>query len=172
PALAGASGAARSRPRVDPNLNQRQAAGGTGGGTGAELTLEKADFDAFEARLGDVQNAYGRNDINALGDRTTPEMLSYFAEELAANTSKGVRNEVSAPKLLQGDLAEAWREAGGEYASVAMRYAVIDVEVDVASGRVVSGSRTEPVEVTEIWTFRRGKGEKAEDWVLSAIQQA
>ena len=64
-------------------------------------------------------------------------MLSYFAEELDANKKKGLRNEVSSPKLLQGDLAEAWREADGEYATVAMRYSIIDATVEAASGRVV-----------------------------------
>lgn len=172
PAMAGASGAARSRPRADENVNLRQAAGGSGFGASPALALDKADFEAFEARLGEIQSAYGRNDIDALGDRTTPEMLSYFAEELAANTSRGVRNEVSGAKLLQGDLSEAWREASGEYATVAMRYAVMDAEVEAATGRVVAGSRTEPTEVTELWTFRRGANGKPGDWVLSAIQQA
>jgi predicted lipid-binding transport protein (Tim44 family) len=97
-------------------------------------------------------------------------MLSYFAGELDANAKEGLRFEVSEPKLLQGDLAEAWREADGEYATVAMRYAMIDATVD-ASGRVVSGSREEPQEVTEVWTFRRPIGGTAAQWELSAIQQ-
>jgi predicted lipid-binding transport protein (Tim44 family) len=53
-----------------------------------------------------------------------------------------------------------------------MRYALIDAEIDVATGRVISGSRTEPAEVTEVWTFRRGRDGTASDWELSAIQQA
>lgn len=172
PAMAGTSGAVSGRPRPNDNAHLRQAAGGNGFGARPDLTLGKADFDTFEARLGEVQAAYGRNDIDALGDRTTPEMLSYFAEELATNTARGVRNEVSGAKLLQGDLAEAWREASGEYATVAMRYAVLDADVDIASGRVLAGSRTDPTEVTELWTFRRGTNGKPGDWVLSAIQQA
>lgn len=164
---AGASGAAR-RGLQDAALR----AGNGLGGSGAALEVGPADFDAFEARLGDIQAAYGRNDLTALGDMATPEMLSYFAEELAANAKQGIRNEVSSAKLLQGDLAEAWREAGGEYATVAMRYAIIDADVEAATGRVVSGSLTEPVEVTEVWTFRRRTGGTPKDWELSAIQQA
>ena len=45
-----------------------------------------------------------------------------------------------------------------------------DAMVD-GSGRVVSGSRTSPQEVTEIWTFRRPRGGDASQWELSAIQQ-
>ena len=99
-------------------------------------------------------------------------MLSQIEEELDANARRGLRNEIGDPKLLQGDLSEAWREASGEYATVAMRYALTDAMVETASGRVVSGSTTQPEEVTEVWTFRRPRGGTARDWKLSAIQQA
>ena len=37
-------------------------------------------------------------------------------------------------RLLQGDLAEAWREGGREYATLAMRFSMIDATRD-PSGR-------------------------------------
>lgn len=164
PALAGASGI-RSRPAS--NVDYRL--GANGGGSSA-LTIGQQDYDAFERLLGEIQLAYGRGDQRALGESVTPEMLSYFTQELETNKKNGLRNEVSGPKLLQGDLAEAWREGSDEYATVAMRFSLMDVTVD-GSGRVVSGSRTAPQEVTEIWTFRRPKGGVARQWELSAIQQ-
>jgi predicted lipid-binding transport protein (Tim44 family) len=93
--------------------------------------------------------------------------MSYFADDLAANASRGVVNEVSDVKLLQGDLAESWREGFTDYATVAMRFSLADVTIDRASGRIVEGSRT-PTEVTELWTFRRDRGGR---WLVSAIQQ-
>jgi predicted lipid-binding transport protein (Tim44 family) len=69
-------------------------------------------------------------------------------------------------KLLQGDLAEAWREGDSEYATVAMRFALTDRMVERASGRTVEGGT--PSEVTELWTFMRARGGA---WLLSAIQQ-
>jgi predicted lipid-binding transport protein (Tim44 family) len=75
-------------------------------------------------------------------------------------------------KLLQGDLAEAWHEAGSDYATVAMRFAIVDATVDRATGRVVSGDRNTPQEVTEIWTFRRDDRDPKQGWQLSAIQQS
>jgi predicted lipid-binding transport protein (Tim44 family) len=93
-------------------------------------------------------------------------MLSYYAEELAANASRGVRNEISDVTLLQGDLAEAWREGDDEYATVAMHYRQNDALVDRDSGKVVDGSGVE--EGTEYWTFRRAQGGP---WMVSAIQQ-
>ena len=64
-------------------------------------------------------------------------MLSYFSEDLATNASKGVVNRVSDVKLLQGDLAEAWREGDTDYATVAMRYSLNDQMLDRDSGRMV-----------------------------------
>jgi predicted lipid-binding transport protein (Tim44 family) len=140
----------------------------------ADLEVRPADLDAFERLLGEIQTAYGRNDVKALETRATPEMLSYFAQQLSDNAARGVRNEVSGVKLLQGDLAEAWREGNLDYATVAMRFSLVDATVEVASGRVVDGSRSEPQEVTELWTFVRSsapRGGQPASWELSAIQQ-
>lgn len=168
PALAGAS-AGGARPAGDANV-YRTAAARTGGAP--ELAIEGGDFNRFEQLLKEIQLAYANSDINKLGERVTPEMLSNLARELDDNKRRGLSNDLSEPKLLKGDLSEAWREAGGEYATVAMRYEIIDAMVDVKSGRVVDGSTTEPQEVTELWTFWRPVGGKAQQWELSAIQQA
>jgi predicted lipid-binding transport protein (Tim44 family) len=155
---------------------QRSALGGLGGsGLGggsaapatAPLELKREDFDAFERLLGETQAAYGREDLAALRSRVTPEMLSYYAEELSENASRGVINELSDVKLLQGDLAESWREGDKEYATVAMRYSLRDRYVDRATGRAADGN-DQPQEVTEVWTFTRAPGGS---WLVSAVQQ-
>jgi predicted lipid-binding transport protein (Tim44 family) len=148
-------------------LGAGSAPGGASAAGGDQVGIKPNDFDAFERLLGEIQAAFGAEDLGALRARVTPEMLSYFAEDLAQNTSRGVVNHVSDVHLLQGDLAEAWREGGTDYATVAMRFSLIDRTVDRASGRLVEGSDS-PVEVTEVWTFRRAPGGA---WVLSAIQQ-
>jgi predicted lipid-binding transport protein (Tim44 family) len=146
--------------------------GGAAAGATAPLQIGSADFDAFERLLGEIQTAYSREDEEALGELTTPEMLSYFSRDLADYARKGVRNEVSDVKLLQGDLAEAWQEGGSDYATVAMRFALRDALVERATGRTLSGNDLE--EATEVWTFRRDHNRPAEGrqgWQLSAIQQ-
>jgi predicted lipid-binding transport protein (Tim44 family) len=142
--------------------------GGVGGSAPNEVPLEvkPQDFDAFERLLGEIQTAYGIEDLAALRQRMTPEMLSYYAEELAKNAGRGVVNQLSNVKLLQGDLAEAWSEADDQYATVAMRYSLDDRMVDRANGRVVED--TSGQQLTELWTFRRALGG---NWVLSALQQ-
>ena len=103
---------------------------------------------------------------------STPEMLSYFSKDLADNAQKGVRNEVSGAIFLDGDLSEAWQEAGSDYATVAMKYSLIDAMVEKSSGHIIAGDRTVPQEVTETWTFRRDHRDMARGWEISAIQQA
>jgi len=146
--------------------------GGFGGGAAAPVAepieVKPEDFDTFEKLLGDVQTAYGREDLAALKPHLTPEMLSYYAEELSENASRGVVNQLSDVKLLQGDLSEAWREGDKEYASVAMRYSLVDRYVDRATGKAADGNDA-PQEATEVWTFARARGG---NWLLSAIQQA
>ncbi len=172
----------RSQPAVasgpslrDYNSGSRGAQFGFGGGSGAapagrasgadEVGLTPDDFNAFERILDEVQTAYGGEDLGRLRARATPEMVSYFSEEMAVNASTGVINRISDVKLLQGDLAEAWREGDTDYATVAMRYSLNDQTVERDSGRVVQGG---PEEATEVWTFMRARGG---NWLVSAIQQ-
>ena len=130
-----------------------------------EVGLTPDDFNTFERLLGEVQAAFGKEDLNALRSLATPEMVSYFSADLADYASRGMVVRISDVKLLQGDLSEAWREDATDYATVAMRYAINDQTVERASGRLVEGG---PMEITEVWTFMRSRGGA---WLLSAIQQ-
>src|ERR1700716_667529 len=149
---------------------QRNFRTGTGFGLGsgaAPLELLPADYEAFERLLGEVQGAWSNEDVAKLHTLATPEMVSYFTKDLAENKARNEINKVSAVKLLQGDLAEAWREGDTDYASVAMRFSLVDKTTERATGRLVAGSE-QPTEATEVWTFVRPRGA---NWELSAIQQ-
>jgi predicted lipid-binding transport protein (Tim44 family) len=143
---------------------------GTGFGLGsgsAPLEIVPADYEAFERLLGEIQAAWSNEDVARLHTLATPEMVSYFTRDLEANKAENTINKVFDVKLLQGDLAEAWREGDTDYASVAMRYSLVDKTTDRSTGRLVAGS-DQPAEVTEVWTFIRPRGA---NWELSAIQQ-
>jgi predicted lipid-binding transport protein (Tim44 family) len=131
------------------------------------VQLGQADFAAFEQSLKDVQAAWSRRDLQAMQNLATMEMVSYFADDLADHQSRGVQNTVSDVRLVKGDLAESWREGNREYATVAMRFSMVDVTRN-AAGHVVDGNPNQPVDVTELWTFVRSSGGR---WMLSAIQQ-
>jgi len=153
---------------ASPGYKAQGGYAGSGAAPGGAITIGAADYDTFERLLGEIEIAHGAEDLNALRQRATPEMVSYLADELAQNASNGIVNRISDVKLLQGDLAEAWREGDTEYATVAMRYGLKDSYVERTSGRVVDGDAEHPTEVTELWTFRRNHGGA---WLLSAIQQ-
>jgi predicted lipid-binding transport protein (Tim44 family) len=132
------------------------------------IAIGAEDYQQFEQLLKGVQAAWSAHDLNGLQAMTTPEMVSYFADQLSEQVSRGVRNTVTDVSLVSGDLSQAWSEQGRDYATVAMRFSMIDTTRD-AAGRVVDGSANEHVTATEIWTFVRSRGGH---WILSAIQQA
>jgi predicted lipid-binding transport protein (Tim44 family) len=145
-----------------------RSASGFGLGSGsAPLEIGPADYEAFERLLGEIQAAWAKEDIAKLRTLASPEMVSYIDDDLAEHKSRNQTNLVSGVKLLQGDLAEAWREGDTDFASVAMRYALVDKTIDNATGRLVKGSDA-PTEATEVWTFLRSRGG---GWELSGIQQ-
>jgi predicted lipid-binding transport protein (Tim44 family) len=131
------------------------------------IAIGPGDYQQFEQLLKGIQAAWSAHDLNGLQAMATPEMVSYFADQLSEQVSRGVRNVVSDVNLVSGDLAQAWAEQGREYATVAMRFSMVDVTRD-AAGHLVDGSPNEHVTATEIWTFVRSLGGH---WILSAIQQ-
>ena len=144
--------------------------GPTGGARAAgppTIAIGEPDYQQFEQLLKGVQAAWSAHDLSGLQAMATPEMVSYFSEQLSAQVSRGVRNVVDDVTLVSGDLSQAWTEQGRDYATVAMRFSMVDVTRD-AAGRVVDGSPDEHVTATEIWTFVRSRGGH---WILSAIQQ-
>jgi predicted lipid-binding transport protein (Tim44 family) len=135
----------------------------------APVEITAADYQGFERTLVEVNAAWSKRDLTALRAVSTPEMVSYFAQDLRDLEARNWRNETRDVRLEQGDLSEAWHEDGEDYATVAMRFSLLDATFDNATNKVVEGSTTERQVVTEIWTFvRKGPGGR---WMLSAIQQ-
>ncbi|GEO87318.1 MULTISPECIES: Tim44 domain-containing protein [Alphaproteobacteria] len=175
---AGSGAAARSNAASGPGFQiPRIGGGGLAGAPSAavhkpsasadEIGIDQKDLGRFEGLLQEMQAAYANEDYAGLRRITTPEAMSYLAEELSDNATRGVKNEVRDVHLVQGDVSESWREDNVEYATVAMRYESIDVLRDRATGKVVSGDPDNLSESTEIWTFVRRPGT---DWQISAIQ--
>ena len=157
-------------PDAGPAPAQSSFRSGMGFGLGsgsAPLEILPADYAAFERLLGEIQAAWSNEDVAKLHTLATPEMVSYFSKDLEQNKASNDINKTSDVKLLQGDLAESWREGETDYASVAMRFSLVDKTLERGTGRLISGSDT-PVEATEVWTFARQRGGS---WELSAIQQ-
>jgi predicted lipid-binding transport protein (Tim44 family) len=139
---------------------------------GRDVTVGDADLNAFQSLHAAIQQAWGHADLAQLRQLATPEMLSYFSEELTRNSSQGVQNMVSNVSLVKAELTESWEEGDMEYATAYMRWTALDytVRIGVAPGpdALVSGDPRVPTEAEEVWTFVRRRGGH---WLLSAIQQ-
>ena len=169
PALAGMPNAhAREAQGMPPRDGMM---GGAMGGAAAissrPLEIAGADFETFGQRLVEINAAWSRQDLATLRRLSTPEMERYFAQDLSDLQARGWTNATRDVQLEAGDLSEAWTENGQDYATVAMRFSLVDVTTD-ATGKVVEGHPTERQTSTEMWTFTRRPGAQ---WVLSAIQQ-
>jgi predicted lipid-binding transport protein (Tim44 family) len=154
-------------PAQGQQTNYRSAMGFGLGSSAPPLEIKPEDYEAFERLLGDVQSAWSDEDVSRLERLATPEMASYFARDLADNKARNAANKVTGVKLLQGDLAESWREGDSDFATVALRFSLVDKTLDRNSGQVIAGG-DQPTEATEVWTFVRPRGA---NWELSAIQQ-
>ena len=164
PAMAGAGMGSFAR------MGQPAAGGMTGGGgvpAARPVAINPGDYQSFDRTLQEVQAAWSAEDMPRLQSLSTPEMVSYFGEQLAGLSSRGLRNTVTDVRLEQGDLSESWSEGDREYATVAMRFSMVDVTRD-STGRVVDGDPSARAMATELWTFVRAPGGR---WLLSAIQQ-
>jgi predicted lipid-binding transport protein (Tim44 family) len=163
-----ASAGAGPAPEPGAQTNYRSGLSGFGFGSSAPpLEIKPEDYEAFELLLGEIQAAWSDEDVGRLERLATPEMVSYFARDLADNKARNAVNKVTGVKLRQGDLAESWREGDADYATVALRFSLVDKTFDRNNGQMIAGS-DQPTEATEVWTFVRHRGG---NWELSAIQQ-
>lgn len=140
---------------------------------GQDTTVSDKDLNDFQAIHAAVQEAWSRGDLGRMRQLMTPEMLSYFSEEMTRNSSQGVQNIVSNVSLVKGDVSESWEEGDLQYATAYMRWSAVDyvVRLGAAPGeaqQIVSGDPRTPSEQEEVWTFVRRRGG---NWLLSAIQQ-
>jgi predicted lipid-binding transport protein (Tim44 family) len=171
-----AGGSSYSPFGYNPSASGPSAGGGYAGAapdSGSTIAITDEDYNAFSRLLVDIQTAWSRGDINALRRYMTPEMQSYFSEELSRNASDGVENRVEDVQFQNGALQQAWSEADIDYAQALMGWNAKDYYVrnDRNPGDrdyVAKGDPNQPVPAQELWTFMRRHGG---NWLLSAIQQ-
>ncbi len=140
---------------------------------GRDVNLGDADLQAFQQIHAAIQQAWSAGDLGSMRRLMTPEMLSYFSEELSRNASRGLHNIVGNVQLVKAELTEAWEEGDRQYATAFLRWRAIDYVQRLGAppgdrNALVSGDPRTPGEFEEVWTFFRPRGD---EWLLSAIQQ-
>jgi predicted lipid-binding transport protein (Tim44 family) len=140
---------------------------------GRDVNVADADLETFQRLHAAIQDAWSAGDLARMRPLMTPEMLGHFSEELARNSSRGLRNLVSDVQLVNGELTEAWEEGDLQFATAFLRWRAIDYVMRLGApvgdrNAIVGGDPRVSAEVEEVWTFVRRRGG---DWLLSAIQQ-
>ena len=117
-----------------------------------------------------IQAAWMARDMAPVRHLLTPEMHEHMHKECDRLRMERRMNRLEHLVVRSTAVTEAWQESGQDFVTVHVLTSLLDYTVDESSHQVVAGSRTEPVEVKEYWTFVRPVGPNP--WQLSAIQQA
>ena len=115
-----------------------------------------------------VQAAWMNRDIESSKFLFAPEILDSMRSDVAKMKSEGRINRLENIAMRTVEISEAWQEQGKDYITAGITANVLDYVTD-ESGKLIEGSRTEPVRFMEYWTFVRPVGTGS--WQLSAIQQ-
>ena len=118
----------------------------------------------------DVQSAVKARDLSAVRDRLAPEIAAELQAQCDRLRSARQTNVVERIDIRRAELSEAWQETGRDYVTVYFLAAMLDYTLDDTTGAVVEGSKSQPQDVEEFWTFTRSVGRNP--WQLSAIQAA
>ena len=117
-----------------------------------------------------VQAAWMRRDLSSvqgiIGSQLAEEYRSQF-DDMRAN---GTVNRLENIAVRSLDIVDAGIEAGYAFVVVDFTANLLDYTVEEATGRVLSGSDSEPVKFQERWTF--GAPVNTSDWRLEGIEQA
>ena len=118
----------------------------------------------------EVQQGVARRDVSWLRERMAPEM--YAVLQAQCDRLRGARqsNHLEQIQITRADITEAWQENGRDYVTVYIAASMLDYIVDDTTGGVVEGSKSNPQNVEEFWTFVRPVG--TNPWQVSAIQTA
>lgn len=117
-----------------------------------------------------VQAAWMHRDLEKMRPMLTEEVQEEFRKQIDELRAKRQVNKLENIAVRSVDLTEAWQEQGRDYITVRFLASLLDYNVDETTGKIVSGSDSEPVKFEEYWTWVRPVGPNP--WKLSAINQA
>jgi predicted lipid-binding transport protein (Tim44 family) len=116
-----------------------------------------------------IQGAWANRDMATVRHLLTDEMYRTFQADADGLKARKQINRLENIAVRSVDITEAWQESGADFITVRILASLLDYNVDETTGRVLEGSKTEPVKFKEYWTFTRPVGPNP--WQLSAINQ-
>jgi predicted lipid-binding transport protein (Tim44 family) len=131
-----------------------------------ENRFKEAVMDTFFK----IQGCWTNRDLSAGNGLLTDEMKGIFQADIDTLIRDKKSNKLENIAVRKVEVVEAWQEAGLDFVKTLFTANLLDYTVDMTTGGVVAGNRTEPVKFEEYWTFVRPMG--SADWRLTAIGQA
>lgn len=116
-----------------------------------------------------IQAGWMRREIEAIGHLLDPQLASEYSKTFAEMKNKGVRNRLENITVRNVEIVDAGVEGTEEFITLLFTANLLDYTEEEASGRIVSGSNTEPVKFAEQWTWSRPLG--SQNWKLAGIKE-
>jgi predicted lipid-binding transport protein (Tim44 family) len=116
-----------------------------------------------------IQAAWMHRDLEKFRPLVAEEMQEVFRKQIEDLKTKRQINKLENIAVRSVELTEAWQERGLDFITVRFLANLLDYTADETTGKIVSGSDSEPVKFEEFWTWVRPVGPNP--WRLSAINQ-
>lgn len=116
-----------------------------------------------------IQGAWINRNLSGVKALLTEEMFGIIQGDAEKLRQEKKINRLENIAVRSVDISEVWQESGQDFITVRFYANLLDYVEDETTGKVLSGSKTEPVKFEEYWTFTRPVGNNS--WKLSAIQQ-
>jgi predicted lipid-binding transport protein (Tim44 family) len=127
---------------------------------------------AFKEEAGDiffkVQAAWTNRDLSPVRELLAAEINTNMRSDIDKLKREGRINRLENIAMREVNITEAWTEQGVSYVTVRLTASVLDYVTD-ETGKLIEGSKTEPIKFVEYWTYSKPIGQSK--WQLSAIQQ-
>ena len=116
-----------------------------------------------------LQGAWMNRDLSSVDTLLTDEMKGIIQRDIDNLLREKKVNRLENIAVRNIEIVEAWQESGQDFLTVLFTANLLDYTTDDSTGKVVEGSKTDPVKFEEFWTFTRALGNNP--WKLSAINQ-
>ena len=130
---------------------------------------EKSFKDLAEDLFFKIQGGWTRRDLSGIRAFLSPQMYEVFKEQIDRLVADQEINRLENIAVREVEIVEAGQDRGEEYVTVRFYANLLDYTVHEKTGKVVTGSSSDPVKFVEYWTLSRNVGEKT--WVLGGITQ-
>jgi predicted lipid-binding transport protein (Tim44 family) len=116
-----------------------------------------------------IQGAWMNRNLSVVKNLMTDEMKDIIQQDIDALLRDKKVNHLENIAVRKVEIVETWQESGQDFLTVLFTANLLDYTTDDSTGKVLEGSKTDPVRFEEFWTFTRPVGNNP--WRLSAINQ-